>query len=214
MLSQEIMLASKFGGPDPSLNSRLAIAIANAKRGQLSKPSIEHAIAKGQGKSLSGAPLESITIEAMLPATVAAIIECQTENKAKTLQDLRAVITRNGGTLTPTSFLFDRKGKVWFQEREGVDAERAMDEAIEAGATDFASEDGRLVIETEPSDVTAVSDRLCERMQLQIERADIVFDPKEETMVDLSDDQESELQRVLELIEADNSVQNVYTNII
>lgn len=194
------------------MNSRLALAITNAKRGQFSKTSIEQAIAKGQGKSVSGAPLEAVLIEALLPATVAAIIECQTESKAKTLQDIRAIITRNGGTLTPTSFLFDKKGKVLFQEQEGIDPDAAMDEAIVAGATDFAYEDGKLSVETEPSDLAAVSERLRERLKLEVESAEIIYDPKEETAIELTEDQETELQRVLDLIEADTSVQNVYIN--
>lgn len=161
---------------------------------------------------MSGAPLEQVTIEAMLPATVAAIIECQTESKAKTLQDVRMLITRNGGQVTPTAFLFEKKGKIWFQEQEGIGVESAMDEAIEAGATDIVTEDGRLVVETEPSDLAAVSEKLQERLKLQIERADIVYDPREDTMVELTEEQEGELQRVLEWIETDSSVQNVYTN--
>lgn len=148
----------------------------------------------------------------MLPTTVAAIIECQTESKAKTLQDVRMIITRNGGTVTPTSFLFDKKGKVTFQEQEGIDQDKAMDEAIMAGATDFTFEEGKLSIETEPSEVTAVSTKLSEQLSLQIERADIVYDPKEETLVELDEEQGTELQRVIELIEADPTVQTVYTN--
>jgi transcriptional/translational regulatory protein YebC/TACO1 len=206
------VLTALDGGPDPNLNSRLGIAIANAKRGQLSKTSIEAAIARGQGKSLNGAPLEAVVIEAMLPSTVAAIIECQTESKAKTLQDVRMIITRNGGTVTPTSFFFDKKGKVVFQEQDGIDQDKAMDEAIMAGATDFAFEDGKLFIETEPSEITAVSDKLSESMKLQIERAEIVYDAKEETLVALNEEQGSEVRRVVDLIEADMTVQNVYTN--
>jgi transcriptional/translational regulatory protein YebC/TACO1 len=198
-------LTAEVGGPDPTLNSRLAIAITNAKRGQLSKSSIEYAIAKGQGRSLSGQPLESVLIEAMLPSTVAAIIECQTESKAKTLQDLRYIITRNGGTVTPT-------GKVVFKQQEEIDQDQAMDEAIMAGAVDFAFDDGQLSIETEPSAVTAVSTKLSEKLSLQVERAEIVYDAKGETMVELDETQGTELQRLIQRIEADATVQNVYTN--
>lgn len=148
----------------------------------------------------------------MLPATVAAIIECQTESKLKTLQDVKMIIRRNGGTVTPTAFLFDKKGKVCFQAQEKVDADTAMDEAIVAGATDFAFEDGRLSVDTEPSELTAVSEKLRERLELVIESADIVYDPKAETAVELTEEQGMELQRVIDLLEADATVQNVYTN--
>lgn len=196
------------------MNTRLALAITNAKRGQLSKTSIEHAIAKGQGKSTTGAPLEQVMIEAMLPPSVAAIIECQTENKAKALQDVRTIVIRNGGSLTTTAFFFEKKGKIWFQEQEGIDPDKVMEEAIEAGATDVTTEDSKVVVDTEPSEVMAVCDRLRERLNLQVERADIIYDPKEETAVKLTEEQEEALQRVLDWIETDGSVQNVYINAI
>ncbi|RMD41466.1 hypothetical protein DV735_g3635, partial [Chaetothyriales sp. CBS 134920] len=194
LLSHAVMLASKYGGADPSLNSKLAIAIANAKRGQLSKSSIESAIAKGQGKSLSGAPLENVTVEAMLPHGVAAIIEYQTESKAKVLQDIRALINRRGGSITPTAYIVDD----------------VLEEAIEAGATDVISEDdGQVVVETEPADVMAVSERLQERLKAQVERVEIVMEAKEDAMIDLDSTQSAELEGLIELIEDEPSLQNV-----
>jgi transcriptional/translational regulatory protein YebC/TACO1 len=200
------------GGPDPNMNSKLAVAIANAKKSQLSKTSIESAIAKGQGKSLSGAPLENLTVEAMLPYGVAAMIEYQTESKAKVLQDIRALINKKGGNITPTSFLFEKKGKIWFQEQESVGVDEAMDEAIEAGATDITIEDGKLVVETEPTNATVVSQRLQDRLKLHAERSEIVFDPKEESMIELTDEQTSELSSLLDMIEDEPSLQNIYLN--
>jgi transcriptional/translational regulatory protein YebC/TACO1 len=188
------------------------LAIANAKRGQLSKPSIEHAIAAGQGKSVTGAALENLTLEVMLPATVAAIIECQTDNKIRTLHEVRHILTRNGGTLTPTAFLFEKKGKIWFGEKADVGADNIMDEAIEAGATDITTEDGMIVVETEPSDVTAVAAKLQELFKLQIHRSGIIYDANEDTMVELDEKQGEDLQRIIELVEDDPAVQNVYTN--
>ena len=152
-------------------------------------------------------------IEAMLPSSVAAIIECQSESKARTLQDIRVIIKDNGGTLTSTSFFFERKGKVWFQEQGEHSSDKIMEEVIEAGATDFSTDEGKLVVETEPSEVVAISERLRDKLSLPIERADIVFDAKADTVVSLTEEQETELQRILDRLEADNSVTNVYVNV-
>ncbi|RMZ86176.1 hypothetical protein DV737_g233, partial [Chaetothyriales sp. CBS 132003] len=205
----------EHGGADPSLNSKLAIAIANAKRGQLSKSSIESAIAKGQGKSLSGAPLENVTVEAMLPHGVAAMIEYQTESKAKVLQDIRALISRKGGSITPTAYMFERKGKIWFRQEvegggPGLDVDHVLEEAIEAGATDVMGEDGQVVVETEPADVMAVSERLQERLNAQVERVEIIMEAKQDAMVDLDTAQLAELEGLIETIEDEPSLQNVY----
>ncbi|KAJ9603362.1 hypothetical protein H2200_012140 [Cladophialophora chaetospira] len=205
-------MASKLGGPDPSMNSRLAHAIATAKKGQLSKTSIEHAIAKGQGKSPSGQALENVTIEAMLPYGVAAMIECQTDNKARTLTDIRYIINKAGGTSTPTAFLFEKKGRVTFEEQEKLGVEEALEDAIEAGALDISSEEKRLVIETEPAEVMAVAQTLQKKLNLQVEKAEVVYVPNEDSVVTLSDEQGDAVQIILDSLEDDPSVQNLYIN--
>jgi transcriptional/translational regulatory protein YebC/TACO1 len=201
------------GDSNPAFNTNLAIAIANAKLGQLSKTAIEAAIARGQGKSVSGVPLESVVVEAMLPHGVAAILEYQTEYKAKVLQDTRLIINKNGGTVTPTSFLFDKKGKIWFQEGTEFGVDEVMDDAIEAGATDIAMEDGRLVLETEPADLSAVTQNLPEKYKRLIERSELMYDPKEEARVKLDSLQSSQLSTIIDLIEDESSLQNIYLNV-
>lgn len=194
------------------MNSPLAIAITNAKRGQLSKDAIQAAILKGQGKSLSGLPLESVVIEAILPHGVAAIIECESDNKARTLQDIRLIVNKAGGTITPTAFLFERKGRIQFEEQTKVGVDDALEEAIEAGAMDLVSEDDRLVVETSPTEVSAVAERLSKSLNLSVEKSEIVYVPNEDSLVALTDEQDSELQRILESLENDNSFQNLYIN--
>lgn len=231
MLSHEIALASKreskiihasateranaivVGGSDPALNPRLVAAIANAKKGALSKASIESAVARGQGKSTSGAALESLTIEAMLPFSVGAVIECQSDQKLRTLQDIRSMIARRGGSITPTSFLFERKGKVVFEKKDGISSDQVLDQAIEAGATDVDMDDaGRLVVETEPSQLSSVVKQLSDSLGLNVETSEIVHDPKEDTMVSLKDEHMTEVVDLVALIEEDPSVQDVYIN--
>jgi transcriptional/translational regulatory protein YebC/TACO1 len=200
------------GGPDPALNSRLALAIANARKGQLSKTSIEHAIAKGQGKSPSGQALENVTIEAMLPHGVAALIECQTDSKNRTLADIRLIVHRAGGTITPTAFLFEKKGRISFGEQEKVGVDEALEEAIDAGALDITSEENRLVVETPPAAMMDVAQRLQDRLGLRVDKAEVVYVPNEDSMVALSDEQVGEVQTVLDSLEEDPSLQSLYIN--
>lgn len=200
-------------GPDPAFNPRLVAAIANAKKGSLTKSSIESAIARGQGRSTSGAALESLTIEAMLPFSVGAVIECETDTKLRTLQDIRAMIGRRGGSITPTSFLFERKGKVVFEKQDGISTDEVLDQAIEAGATDVdVEDDGRLVVETEPSELSLVTQRLSKSLGLKVESLDIIHDPKEDTMVSLKEENMAELEDIVAQLEEDPSVQDVYIN--
>ncbi|EXJ87582.1 hypothetical protein A1O3_04542 [Capronia epimyces CBS 606.96] len=214
MLSHEVITASKLGGPDPSLNSRLASAIANAKKGQLSKASIEHAIAKGQGKSPTGQALEHVIIEAMLPHGVAAMIECQTDNKNRTLPDIRSILNKAGGTVTPTAFLFEKKGRIVFEEQDKLGVDDVLEEAIDAGALDISSEDSRLTVETAPAEVMEVARILQDRFGLRAEKAEVVYAPNEDTLVPLTEEQEEELGHVLDLIEEDPSVQGLYVNAV
>ena len=148
----------------------------------------------------------------MLPHGVAAIIEYLTDTKMKVLQDVRVIISKAGGSVTPTAFLFEKKGKIWIQEKEGFGEDQILEEAIEAGATDVTSEDGKVVVETAPSDVSAVAEKLVKKLEVHIERFEIVFDPNEDSMVDLSEDQGAEVDRIVDRIEEEPSVQNVFLN--
>ena len=186
-LVHELQLASKQHGADPQFNPRLANVITAAKKQGLPKASIENAIARGQGRSPTGTALESLTIEAMFPPSVAVIVECQTDSKARTLNDLKLVIKESGGTMTPTSHMFDRKGKVVLEGSKDVGEEEIFDQAVEAGAIDVQMEDdGKVVVYAESSQTTAVAETLAKSSGLKVESLDIVWDPKEDMMVDVA----------------------------
>lgn len=186
-LVQELQFASKQYGADPQFNPRLATAITAAKKQGLPKASIESAVARGQGRSPTGAALESLTIEAMVPPSVAVIVECQTDSKARTLNDLKLAIKESGGTMTPTSHMFDRKGKVVFEGFKNVGEEEIFDQAVEAGAIDIQMEDdGKVVVYAESSETAAVAEILAKSSGLKVESLDIVWDPKEDMMVDVA----------------------------
>ncbi|KAI5308933.1 hypothetical protein KEM55_004495 [Ascosphaera atra] len=213
-ISKDIIAASKQGGPDPKTNPRLHLAVSSAKRAGMAKSTIEASIMRGQGINTSGAPLESVTIEAMLPGSVAAVIECQTESKARLLQDLRLVIKNGGGTVTPTSYLFEKKGQVTLAMPEGSTADDFLEQAIEAGAMDIDTDsEGRLILLTDPSETKAIGDAFSQATGLRIENSDIIHDPNKETMVALSDEDEIErLEELIENLREDGSVQDIYLN--
>jgi len=180
------------------------------------KASIEAAIARGQGKSTSGAALESLTLELIMPPSVAMIVDVETDNKGRTMQDLRHLIKRHGGTVTPTSYLFQKKGRVAFEKDErnlGVD--EVLDEAIEAGAEDVETdEEGSIVIWTEPNKITAAADALQKSLNLKVESTDIIWDANEDTKVPVEKEQVVKaLSDFIEALQENSEVQGVYANI-
>ena len=190
----------------------MANAIANAKKGALDKNAIETAIARGQGKSVSGAALEDVTVEAMLPYA-AMVIQYQTDQKARLLQEIRSIIKRAGGSVTPTAFMFEKKGRIWFEKKPEVSVDDILDEAIEAGAMDVEDDEGQLVVDTDPSETTSLAQTLCDKFGLTLEKSEILYDPKEESMVKLQEEQSIELENVVSLIEDDPGLQNIYMNV-
>lgn len=196
------------------MNPALTFAINVAKKSQVAKEVIDKAVAKGQGKTLSGASLDNVLIEAMLPYGVAAIMEGQTENKTRIMADVKSIVQRAGGAITPTAFSFEKKGKVWFKQHDTVGVDEAMDEAIEAGAEEILQEDGQLVVETQPEMVTSVGQALQKALGLEIERSQIFYDPKEETLAKLDDSQAAEVQAVLEKLEDLDDLQEIYVNAV
>jgi transcriptional/translational regulatory protein YebC/TACO1 len=176
---------------------------------------MEAAIARGQGKSATGATLENVTLEVIMPPTVAMIIDAETDNKARTMMDLRHLVKVHGGSVTPTSYLFQKKGRIAFEKDErnlGVD--EVLDEAIEAGAEDVeADEDGSIVVWTEPNRTMAAAEALQKSLNLKVESSDIIWDPNEDTKVPLeSSDAVKALSAFVEALQENPHVQGVYAN--
>jgi transcriptional/translational regulatory protein YebC/TACO1 len=179
------------------------------------KASMEAAIARGQGKSATGATLENVTLEVIMPPTVAMIIDAETDNKARTMMDLRHLVKVHGGSVTPTNYLFQKKGRIAFEKDErnlGVD--EVLDEAIEAGAEDVeADEDGSIVVWTEPNKTMAAAEALQKSLNLKVESSDIIWDPNEVTKVPLeSQDAVKALSAFVEALQDNPHVQGVYAN--
>jgi transcriptional/translational regulatory protein YebC/TACO1 len=176
---------------------------------------MESAIARGQGKSATGAALEYVTLEVIVPPTVAMIIETETDNRARTLMDLRYLVKSHGGTVTPTSYLFQKKGRVAFEKDErnlGVD--EVLDEAIEAGAEDVETdEDGSIVLWTEPNMTTSAAEAMQKSFGLKVESSDIIWDANEDTKVALeSEEAAKNLALFIEALQENPNVQGIYAN--
>jgi len=202
------------GGEDPAFNPRLALAIATAKRGGFPKASIEIAIARGQGRSTSGAALETLTIEAVVPP-VALMIDCQTDSKARALQDLRLLLKNHGATQTPTAYLFEKRGRIKFHSKEGVGVDEVFDTALEAGALDvILDEDGRIVVDTEVEAIKTAESQIAEELELQLDSSETIWFPKADTKIESVDPGPmGELSKLQEALEEYPGVQGVYTNV-
>ncbi|CAG8137559.1 unnamed protein product [Penicillium salamii] len=214
MMGKEIASATQMWGADTKYNPRLALALSNAKRASIPKIVIDAAIARGQGLSVSGQALESLTIEAMLPGNVAAVVECQTDQKGRVLQDVRYLIKDNGGIVTPTTFLFERKGKVVMEKKDETDPDDFLDQAIEAGAADITTDDkGRLVLLTDPSETKTVGETFAKLSGLVIEELEMIWDPNTDSLVEVQDEEHTKaLEDLLTALREEPSVQDIYLN--
>jgi transcriptional/translational regulatory protein YebC/TACO1 len=177
---------------------------------------MEAAIARGQGKSTSGAALENVTLEIILPPAIAIIVECETDSKARTLQDLRHIVKFHGGSMTPTSYLFQKKGRVAFEKDErNIGVDEVLDDAIEAGAEDVEiDEDGSLVVWTEPNKTLVAAQALQKSHGLTVESSDIIWDANEDTKVPLEEGNVVKtLTSFLDQVQEATGVQGIYANV-
>lgn len=216
IFSSEIATASRLFGPDPAANPRLTDLITKAKREGFAKQSIEAAIARGQGKSSSGESLEGLSVEAMMPGNVGVIVEAETSSRLRTLATIKLAIKEAGGVATPTQYLFQKRGRVVFEAKEGVGVDEVLEAAIEAGAEDVdEGEGGSVVVTTQPEDTKAVGDAVSRALELQIGRSEIAWVPNEETMVGLGKAETAKtlLEFMDDLEEKESSVQGVAMNV-
>ncbi|EDU46265.1 Transcrip-reg domain containing protein [Pyrenophora tritici-repentis] len=213
-MTRDITNAVKLAGPNPDLNPRLALAIATAKKSAVPKASIEAAIARGQGLSASGAALESLVLEAILPPSIATIIECQTDNKLRALADMRLLVKEAGGSVSTVAFMFEKKGRIIIRKKDGMGVDELLEPALEAGALDVDEDaDGRVVLYTEPAMTNKTADKLAKELDLEIEESEVIYDPNEDTKVPLEDEAAAHaLNKFLDGLQEVQGVQGVYMN--
>ncbi|KAL7276315.1 hypothetical protein RUND412_000729 [Rhizina undulata] len=219
-LSQEMIQASRTGGPDTSSNLRLAAAIAAAKKAGMAKAHIESAISRGQGVSAEGTVLESVLVECMGPGSVAILVDCLTDNKLRTLQDVKHTISRNHATATPTSYLFTKKGVIRLQPG-GIEFDTIFESSLEIEGTEDVEEVSDeefkgIEVTTDPTKTFAVTGDLKKKLPgIEIISSGIEWIANDDTKVSILDDS-TEMQELITLIDAlesNNDVNEVYTNL-
>lgn len=211
-IGRELAVAVKQGGgPDPAANSRLRDCIAKAKAANVPNDNIERIIKKAAGEG-DDTKFENITYEGYGPNGIAIIVETLTDNRNRTAGDIRHYFDKFGGNLGQTgcvSYLFERKGVILI-EKEGLDEDKVMEDGLEAGASDFQSDEDVFEIDTEPDDFSGVLNDL-EKKGYKFVSAEVEMVPS--TTVALEDpDAKLKVQRLLDTLEDNDDVQNVWHN--
>lgn len=209
-LIREITVAARTGGGDPDANPRLRIAMENAKAQSMPKDNIERAVKRGSGE-LEGSDYEEILYEGYGPGGVAVMVECLTDNRNRTVADVRHAFTKFGGNLGAdgsVAYLFNKVGLVSFPADVGED--RVMEIAIEAGAEDVVTNaDGSIDVLTDPADFSEI--------KLALDSAGLVPEVAEVTMrasvaTTLGEDEASGMMKLLDMLDDLDDVQSVYSN--
>jgi YebC/PmpR family DNA-binding regulatory protein len=211
-LIKEITVASRLGGGDPSANPRLRLAMDKAMDHNMPKDTIERAIKRGSG-GLDGANYEEIRYEGYGINGAAVIVDCMTDNRTRTVADVRHAFDKYGGNLGTqgsVAFLFKHCGQILFAP--GTDEDKVMEAAIDAGAEDVVThDDGSVEVVTDPYDFVTVKDALT-RASLKPEYAEVIMKPA--TEIDLAGEDAQRMQKLLDALESLDDVQDVYTTAV
>jgi len=216
IIGHEIALAVKQGGADPASNSKLKDVIAKAKANNMPNDTIQNGIKRAAG-ALDTVNFEELQYEGYGVNGVAIIVKVLTDNKNRSAADVRSAFTKGKGSLGSqgsVSFLFEEKGQIILDKEEmddlGHDAEALMDMAIMAGAEDLLERDDYYEILTDPAEFSSVREKL-EQENLPMAEADVVMIPG--NTVSVTDEEAvKNLRKTLDLLDASDDVQNVYTN--
>ena len=210
-LIKEISIAARMGGGSIEGNPRLRTAVLKARVANMPKDNIERAIKKGTGE-LEGVTYEELSYEAYAPGGVALLIMVLTDNKNRAAADVRNMLTKGGGQLATAgsvSRLFKRQGKI-ILDGEKYTEDQIMEAAIEGGADDVALLDGIIEVTTAPEDFEAVVNALTEK-NFETMSAEISMVP--EADVSLDNDATAKVLKLIDRLEENDDVQNVYSNI-
>ena len=207
-VAREIIVAARLGGGDPDSNPRLRRAIQLAKSVNMPKENIERAIKRGLGE-LPGETYEEVIYEGYGPGGVAILIEAITDNRNRTVSEIRTIFSRHGGSLGEAgcvAWMFERKGVITV---EGVDEETLMEVAIEAGAEDVKEEEGVFQVITAPEDLEEVRERL-ESGGISVKEAQLTYIPQ--STVRVEGEKAEKLIKLLDALEKHDDVQHIYSN--
>ncbi|HMM50368.1 MAG: YebC/PmpR family DNA-binding transcriptional regulator [Burkholderiales bacterium] len=207
---KEITVAAKLGGPDPSSNPRLRLAMDKASEANMPKDTVQRAIQRGAG-GLEGANYEEVRYEGYGIGGAAVIVDCLTDNRTRTVAEVRHAFSKNGGNLgTDGSVAFQFRHCGQFLFAPGTPEDRIMEVAIEAGADDVGTdEEGGIEVICAPGDFGALKQALAQA-GLKADVAEITMKPLNETA--LAGEDAARMQKLLDALENLDDVQQVYTN--
>lgn len=208
-LIKEITIAARIGGGDLESNARLRLAIDKAKQANMPKDNIDRGIKKGTG-DLDGVTYEEDTFEGYGPGGVAIIVEFMTDNRTRTVADVRHAFNKYGGSLGVSgsvAFMFDRKGQIIFSGDNDFDT--IFEAALEAGAEDVKEEDGIIAVITDPVEFETIRNNL-EEQGLKYESAEVTMIPQNLNPVEGK--QAESLMKMIDVLEDNDDVQNIHAN--
>ncbi len=209
-LIREITVAARIGGGDPDGNPRLRSATAAARGANMPLDNIERAIKKGTGE-LEGMSYEEVLYEGYGPAGVAILVEAVTDNKVRTVADVRHIFNKYGGSLAEpnaVAWQFEQSGQI-LVETEGTDEDTVMMAALEAGADDVVAEDEVFVVQT-AMDALFDVEKALQEAGLTVREAELTYLTK--NMLDVPADKAASIERLMEALDDCDDVQNLHTN--
>ncbi len=211
-LGRELSIAAREGGADPESNFRLRLAVDKARQANMPKENIERAIMRGAGGGKDGVVLESVTYEGYGPGGTALLVEVLTDNRNRSVAEVRRAFTRSGGNLGETGcvgWMFERKGSLTI-DAEGQDAEAIALAAIDAGAEDVKVDGSTVEVYATIEDFQKVREALTEQ-QFKLEDAELSFVPK--TLFQPDEKTTVQNLRLIEALEELDDVQSVHSNL-
>jgi YebC/PmpR family DNA-binding regulatory protein len=211
-ISREISVAAKMGGGNPEMNPRLRVAMEKARSVNMPSDNVKRATQKGTGE-LPGTSYEEVMYEGFGPAGVALMIEVMTDNKNRTVPELRHIMGKQGGTIAETgsvAWMFEKKGYI-LVDKKVSDEDTLMNLALESGAEDVKNEpeEENFEIITAPEDFTMVKEYL-EKEKVDFNLAEVTFIPKNYIRLEARD--AAKMLRLMDALEEHDDIQNVYAN--
>ena len=211
-ISKELSVAARLGGGSPDMNPRLRLAMEKAREANMPSENVKRAIQKGTGE-LPGATYEETTYEGYGPGGVAILLEIMTDNKNRTVGEIRHILTKQGGNMGEAgcvAWMFDKKGYI-LVDKKIIDEDTLMSEALDAGADDFRNDpdEDSYEITTAPEDLNTVKDFLTEK-NIALNLAEVTQIPQNYVKLEGKDAQK--MLKLMEALEDHDDVQNVYAN--
>jgi YebC/PmpR family DNA-binding regulatory protein len=211
-LAKPIVIAAREGGGNPTTNFKLRLAIDKAREFNMPKDNIERAIKRGAGGDSDGATLQEIVYEAMGPGNVMMLIKTTTDNRNRTLGEVKTILTKNNGKFGEAGsamWNFEQVGNIIINP-EGKNIEELEMTAIEAGARDIKQEEENFIVLTDPKDLQKVQENL-EKNNLKITEATLTYLPK--NILVLDEKNQADYEKLLEALDEQDDVEEIYDNL-